>query len=252
MKNYYDALSELYHNYNMLENGIDILLHDKCCFYENCWTKEMKISKGVDWNKISFPHIGEKYNRGLMCIGINMHDHGGINAIPRVVESVKKLLISGKKKYKTSFLWHRIAVYSNIILNKKISPDDGYELSDVYNNIAFVNAIKCSPMSKKNIGKNDRSTPMDNMWKFCPENILYKEITILQPKMILILGNQLSEILSKKCIGEIQRSKNIAYYEIMLEGNPIKILRIKHPASPGGCKKEIYKELLSLCLRASV
>jgi len=266
MERYIDELMNIYQYKNILLNGNEVFLHDNCIYSDKCWNEKSKLKRGKQWNKISFPYIGEKYgeegNGDLMCIGLNLNEYGGKTAHYELLNGnidhlgVIKYLELGKvkidfnnPKYGGTIFWHRLAVYSNIILNGNISLkgnvtslNDPLEkksiTSSIFEKIVFLEAIKCSP-------KGNKSNPEPEMINYCPEYILFKEIEILKPKIIIFLGKKVSNIFKAKfnCINK-DSTKNIEYYEILHNHNYIKIFEIIHPTARGGNTLKLYNELL--------
>jgi hypothetical protein len=255
MEKYIKDLGNLYASKNILINGIDVLLHENCVHKDNCWNSESINKRGDRWNKIAFPYIGDEYNGDLMCIGLNLHEYGGKGAQNELIKGNAqqigvinylkkgiKLINFNSNNYPGTIIFHRIAVYSNIILNNSICPNDNKKLSEIYSKIVFLEAIKCSPALNK-------SRPEPEMNNYCPNDILLNEIDILKPKRILILGNLLLNILKNKykVIGESIYSKhgNIEIFNIVMKDDIIKIYKIIHPTAYGGNRVEIYQELFN-------
>jgi uracil-DNA glycosylase len=137
-----------------------------------------------------------------------------------------------------------LAVYSNILLNGNVSLDCCV-LSEILEKIIFLNGIKCSPKGKE---KGDNSKPEAEMYNYCPKNILFKEIEILKPKIILFLGKDISNIMKTmyNCKNN-DSTRNIRYYEIINKENIIKVFDIIHPTyRRGGNSVKLYNELLEL------
>ena len=250
-----ESLEKLYVSKNILINTKDVLLHENCIYKDNCWNNKSIEKRGKIWNRISFPYIGEGYDGDLMCIGLNLHNCGGKTALNELINGndkhigVKNYLKKGIKKinfnnkeYPGTLLFHRVAVYSNIILNNCICPNDNFKLVDIYKKIVFLEAIKCSP--KENI-----SQPEPNMYNYCPNKILLNEINILKPKKILIFGRVSDIFKNKYGINDTSiysKNRNIELFKISIENKIIDIIKIIHPTARGGNKIQLYKELLNV------
>ena len=141
-------LMEIYKNNGVVSGeGIEfknLLLHEKCGDKNTCW-KGCDINRASEWNSIKLPYIGESYAGHLAVLGINLNlSYGtspksltpGVNLrnddIKKLVDEVKKGLLSGQKKirfseapnYRGSLFWHRMAllyVFSNHWTNGAIS-----------------------------------------------------------------------------------------------------------------------------------
>jgi hypothetical protein len=245
-------IEEFYKQNHLLINGEDVLLHENCKFKDDCWKKQAIQEHASDWNRIAFPYIGDEYD-GFICIGINLNECGGKNALSELINGndkhlgVKKYLEKRCKRikfnhspYPGTILWHRIGVYANIILNNEITPDHGKNLSDIYNKIAFLEAIKCSP-------KNNRSEPEGKMPENCPGHIMKKEIELLKPKIMLLLGSTASpSIRDAFGCNNLKNKGDVAYYEIKVDGNVVKVFRIIHPTARRGNRINLYKKLYDI------
>jgi hypothetical protein len=130
------------------------LLHESCNNADACWNGlSVTVKTASKWNYFSLPFIGENYTGELMFVGLNVHEGGGRNLQeaqirvydenkqydkndifeskyePGVIQTLKQKRKSvkfetGMKRngihYGGTLLWHRIAVYSKILL-------DGYK-----------------------------------------------------------------------------------------------------------------------------
>ena len=254
-----NELEKLYISKNILIDSNDVLLHENCIKKDICWNEKSIEKRGGNWNRISYPYIGNEYNGDLMCIGLNLNGFGGKNAQIELIngnkennigvknylkKGIKKINFGNKKEdYAGTLFWYKIAVYSNIILNNCICPNDYAKLSGIYNKLVFLEAIKCSPYGNK-------SKPEMNMYSCCLNEILIHEIDILEPKKILLLGNSVSEYLkiNKWVVGEIKYSKNrkIELFKVTIDEKIIDVIKIIHPTAFGGNSNYIYNELYEI------
>jgi len=258
LENKIRELEELYRSKNILIDNNDVLLHENCVRKNVCWNERSIKNRGGNWNRIAYPYIGEGYNGDLMCIGLNLNGFGGKNAQEELINGngeknigVKNYLKYGKKKinfgnkkedYTGSLFFYKIAVYSNIILSNCICPNDKEKLSEIYNKLVFLEAIKCSPGGKK-------SKPENNMY-CCINEFLIQEISILEPKKILLLGNSVAEYFNMKklIVGKIKYSnrKKIKLFKVSIDGKIIDVIKIIHPTAFGGNSNSIYNELYNI------
>jgi len=148
-------------------------------------------------------------------------------------------------KYGGTELWHRVAVYSKILLNEY---DDNIEndfakLAEIYERIIYMDAIKCSPATEK-------SEPTGKMGKLCPNYIFFKELEIIKPKNILIMSH-----LAAKLIRENKEYKYIDgsedfpgtgrdydRYKIEIGKESVNVYYIVHPTAYGGNRKVLFSE----------
>jgi hypothetical protein len=267
-------------NYDKL-NDILPLLHNSCLHHEKCWKKnigEQDKNSGkekLDYNRISYPYIGEEYKNQLLCIGINLYDWGGWNALENLfceengviksLEKNKKRMNFGVENYRGTLFFHRLAVYASIILEKHLNTygktvisqngkniyDDFEVLVGTVKKIAFVEAVKCSP-------KGNRSCPTREMLTFCPQYFLLKEILVLKPEVILILGKEVFEALKEASnviysfsIKDVSYSQRCGFYELGVEGQNFKRFWVIHPTAPRGVSTEIACELFKKTIQSS-
>ena len=258
MKNIIHELEEIYKSKNILIDDKDVLLHENCIRKDICWNEKLIASRGGNWNRISYPYIGENYNGELMCIGLNLNGFGGKEANNELIngnsgnnigvkqylkKGIKKINFGNKKEdYAGTLFWYKIAVYSNIILNNCICPNDNVKLSEIYSKLVFLEAIKCSP-------KGNKSKPENNMYS-CLDEILMQEIDIIEPKKILLLGSSVSDYfkLKKWVIGKIEfsKSKKVETFKVLINKRTIDVIKIIHPTAFGGNSNSIYNELYNL------
>jgi hypothetical protein len=221
-------MEELYKS-NGLNCCDEELIHEKCIRRKECWTEASIKERGNEkYNKMSLPYIGDKFKGDLLCIGLNLNNYGGKDAYYNLIDDeangVKKLLTDGprpirinfnQEDYAGTFLFHRMSVYANIILDrykyendKILSLDDRilYDsrdyLAKIYSELIFLNAIKCSP-------KYENSTPFEPMYVNCFNNILCEEIKIIKPKNILVFVQGISDFIKIKfgCNNNIRKQK---------------------------------------------
>ena len=253
MNSYYDKIKNIYINNRVYIENEEPILYNNCIKKDICWNIELVKKFGADWNVVSFPYIGENYRNRLLCIGLNLNEYGGYYALNDLIISGKnnviKSLLSNKKRmnfgnnnYGGTLLFHRMAVYANIVLsnttlgNKNVLSknnifigNDFIQLAEIYKEIAFLEAIKCSPYNE------DRSKPFENMYNTCYECFLFNEIDILEPSNIIIFDKKISDIIKYKINFTTNLfGKNVEYYNICLKNKSTNVYRIIHPQAKNG------------------
>lgn len=251
---------KIHNEFHTMEKEHSIPNCENCIHHESCW-KDIEHRKptthpngNVEWTHISLPWIGKMYNKHrIAVIGINPYEAGGKNFYPLLIEQAKHDLGTGKiklnfghKSYSGTILWHRIALYTKQILDSKEDQETvNFLLSDIpiqnaYDYVAFTNSIKCSPMG-------ERSIPSLNMWKNC-SNILNKELEILSPKMIFIIGKGdnlfffLNQVVESYQL--IEKTKYVDLYEVLLHGEKKIVISFPHPSAPSmGGDHQIGRDL---------
>jgi hypothetical protein len=200
MKMYDQALTHLYQTLGLVTstaNGLPLHLH--CEYRESCWRDNLHRTPPADkeWAQIYLPWIGSKYEQErILVVGENMNECGGLSAARDLMKQARCEILKGKHRvfgsgsYRGSMLWYNLGYYSLSLLRDR----DEFELSgqiDVsnemvagaYDLVAFTNHVKCSPIGEK-------SEPTPEMWNKCGIHILSREISILAPRVILLLGVQ--------------------------------------------------------------
>jgi len=239
------------------------LLYKSCKFGDKCWAEAInrKPEDSIEQGRIYRPWVGSEYdNLKLLVIGINMNEYGEYDAMYKLAETAADQIRRGyrrlfrNKNYKGSTLWHRMGCYAAAIANEyrlfqfECMPD-GYPAPDAiiasYKYIAFTNHIKCSP-------RDERSKPTDGMWQYCGGHVLLRELNILRPSIILILGISKNQWSSGIMLGQ---SQNIAWQivgagrsrisasNLLNDGIRIKILAVPHPSAIGQNVPQIIKNL---------
>jgi len=169
---------------------------------------------------------------------------------PKQKPKTKIFFEKGMENYSGTELWHRIAAYSAILL-EKCSPDVAYDflkLAEIYERIIFMDAIKCSPATPT-------SRLIEPMEKLCIENIFFKELEIIKPKNILIMYKKGAKLI-KENYKYIDGSKDfpgthraIDYCKLEICGEIVNVYYILHPSArptphrKGGNQIELFEEL---------
>jgi hypothetical protein len=252
---------DLYERLNLIsKTGEGFPLHRMCSNREECWKNALdRIPPDHnDWSQISKPWRGPRYEElRLVAIGENLNEYGGLNALAELTEEAKDLILDGYRRvrfhaafdeYAGSFLWHRLGCYSAAIgeslgvMTPKWGTDGYPEPKDVavaIDWIAFTEHVKCAPLGGK---------PTPAMWEHCGTHILREELSLLEPKHILVLGQSNNAwFLSKhvfasnwkdeKKIGSVTMAKG------ELHGKPVVVWIVPHPQSYGGTAKSILDDL---------
>lgn len=117
------------------------------------------------------------------------------------------------------------------------------EVVRAFNFLAYTNHIKCSPTNE------ERSKPNWQMWEHCGVFILKKEMEMIHPKVLLILGtsdNQyqlVNKVLDSNNTQTISSSGKIEVKQASFDGQPIKLVIAPHPSAKGGCAKQLMIDM---------
>ncbi len=255
MKKLKDELTNFYKENKLL--GVN--LRENCKLKKGCW-KRLKEKRNSNYHLYP-PYIGKKYDQEkIMVVGINMNDFGNTQnrndavgylaekALEEIRNGKKKTFINTEKGYRGSLLWHRLLSFSAILLQTKgvLSSNQNAKyptkenLSEAYDYISVTNSIKCSP-NKQN------SEPSKGMWRNCPDFILKKEISILKPKFLLVLGDENYSFVKKVfSLNNISREGEVRLSKFNNDGETVIVIAIAHPASGKGSAKPRMVELKNL------
>jgi len=255
----------------MNEDGQALSLCDCCTYSEECYRGNERRKPNLvnpQWSLIELPWVGKNYSKNQIAfLGINPNEDGGLNELYSLFSAARSELESGKtkvdfgyvyqdgKKYKGTYLWHRIAAYSKVV-NGALSignealfemfdfmKEDNFSPENVaseYDNIAFLNHIKCSPIG-------DRSKPTNKMWENCGKHILLEELKILRPDWLIVLGSgDNAWALNKNVFAgtPLPSGGKIKHYKTRALGIMTKVVVVPHPAAPaGGANKGYYQSI---------
>jgi len=281
-----DNLEAFYKKEAFYEEKPNEGLLQNCCKCSNeCWKNISKDVKSESkWNYFSKPYIGDEYKGELMCVGLNVNKGGGRNLQDMQIRgyNVKKrhendiyaekyqpgvmASLGNKKendstyirfedgmklagvKYNGTPLWHRIAVYSKIILDGcKDNLFRNYEeLAEIYKRIIFTDVIKCSPATKS-------SKPNRKMEDNCIRYIFLKELEIIKPNNLIIMSHRAADLIRENksfplINGSIEdfpgKNKKFDFCQITIDKKIINVFYIVHPTSPGGNNEELAGEFV--------
>lgn len=251
-------LEKLYYESGYItDNGDPVSLYKGCQYADTCWSgidERKPDNENIKWSYLSFPWIGDNYyKKKIVVLGINTNEGGGFNYNKQIVTEARDELGKGKvridfgyyfpngEKYFGTYIWHRIACYTMAVrealncnglndeLNKLSQLDKLENIEAEYENNVFLNHIKCSPTG-------ERSKPSTSMWKNCGAHVLRRELKILSPKYLVVLGvgDNIHYLKNKVFEGYLEevnsRSKVKLYYTEYL-GMPLKVIAVPHPSS---------------------
>ncbi|MFB3893672.1 MAG: hypothetical protein ACE15C_16790 [Phycisphaerae bacterium] len=246
-------------------------LHKTCPRCKDCWgAQEVVQSACFDkWNRISLPYVGPGFAatpKRLLIAGQNLNGDGGLLEVQGLAVHALCLLSRGVKKirfgnpasvYRGSLFWHRMATYSAIVLRSDWEitgnsvtiggnniADNAAILAEAMESIAFLNMIKCSP-------PDERSKPFQEMWNWCPRTFAYKEIEILDPGTLIVLGKD--AIYPLKNSTKIQTTEvdttgagKVSLHLVHFSQRRIPAFNIVHPTAPGGSDGKLISYLAEM------
>lgn len=252
-------------------DGSGLPLHRRCTHCDTCWEgarNRFPLETGAA-SHIARPWVGGRYDLGrVLVLGENLNEHGGYPAIVELAGAAQNAVRDGWrrirfgnsfKEYPGSMLWHRLACYTAAILEAVPATQeqiavvwgkDGYPTRDsaarAFDFVAFTNHIKCSPT-----GSNSEQTAA--MWQHCGPHILRRELEILQPLRVVILGNSDNAWWFERSIldsGFMQRRTigRVLSAEGRISGREIQLYVLPHPQARGGASRTILKDLRQIAV----
>jgi|JI10StandDraft_1071094.scaffolds.fasta_scaffold01502_11 hypothetical protein len=231
-------------------------LYDSCTKCGECWAG--LEDRRAEWNKMQIPYVGAKYHgeaHRVLVVGLNLNEFGGLFSLIELAMNAQFALMNHwqkirfgltYKEYRGSIFWHRVALYSAIILSDRelhsFASDvltDFESLAAAMGKIAFVEAVKCSPWDP-----NTESQPTSTMKANCIETFLIKEIEEMNPETILIMGK---ETLLLPASSEVRAtassaSGNINFMSVDMAGKERRLFKVTHPTARGGNSTDIPLE----------
>lgn len=243
----------LYTGLNLLNRRVqEVSLHQKCEHRQACWANAVDRFPPEDqgWSSITQPWVGHRYEElRLVVIGENFNECGGFDALVELTGKAKDLIADGWrrvrfgnsfKKYPGSLLWHRIGCYAAAFgealgVDQPKWGNNGYpdskDASSAYDLISFVEHIKCSPVG-------DKSKPTGKMWENCGAHILKKELQLLAPEHILILGTSNNAWAMREKVfdsgwHETTQTGTVTRAKCAIDGKPVTAWVVPHPTSRG-------------------
>lgn len=230
-----DRLVYLYSDRGVLEGGEDVSLRKHCGRCDACWSSNA-VPAHADRAGISMPWIGARYDElRIVVIGMNLHDWGGLDAHLTICRDHIRSLNEGKQgKANHAFATGAMTYVDTIarsMAGEPLRPGEeiphGDRLAARWDQVAFLEAVKCSP-------SRTGSTPYDGMFSECPTMFLRAELTILKPKAVVVLGRSkvrdpVRELLNVEW-GESPGSLERDFFE--LNSDMVELFCLNHPSRP--------------------
>jgi hypothetical protein len=241
--------------------GEGLALHAACPNAPLCWSglRDRMPPDDPTRSAIALPYVGSRYAElGLLVLGINQNDWGGLGALAQLVRDARAEILEGKIRvfvssaYDGSPIWHRVGCFAAAfaaqegLMNIHVDPGllpASETIDAAYEFLAFTNHVKCSPIGQ-------RSKPTPTMWSRCGELILPSELGALAPKQILVLGvSDNAPALAKSAIKAVWqprgRNSDVMKGIGVIDGRQIPLYAIPHPSMGRGLSPTVFHELRS-------
>lgn len=247
--------NELYGELRMGEPGHWDPLPRVCGSRDTCWADaaDRQPPDNCASARIARPWVGPRYEQlGLLVVGINMNEAGGYGAMVHHVECAQKDLAKGTRRlrfghpargkngYAGTLVFHRVGAYASYFAARAgLAPlectPDGFpaatHVARSFDLIAMTNQVKCSP-------KNELSKPTEGMWRECGRMVLARELRVLRPRLVLVLGTENRDHLGANCFDSAVTSwkpsgKLLTEARATVDGRPVRIVAAPHPHRRG-------------------
>jgi len=236
-----------------------------CCDNNKiCWSpnenKTLTIRRGQGF--LTYPYIGEDYRTyGTVVIGTNHRDNHHIDDYHAMYKLYKHkkdhryICDILRKSEEPHVFYKNTAKYIKALRFGEIVQDTANwnNYKDVLKEIVLVQAIKCNPCRPK-VSNNRQNQPTGQMWNNCPKHILFKELEIIKPRYILILGigGHQKKLESLKALNYYQgndkdEQHSVLYYSYLKSPDKkIDVYVANHPSWPGRKIESICNDLIEL------
>lgn len=228
-------LVDLYRSLDLLPKDRDAPLCRVCPNRRECW-KNTRSPDNFRQAGISVPWIGRAYGRNrVLIVATNFNDWGGLDANWHECQENQHAFenrrpgLGGRSFADGAFRYANLAIAS--IRGRGLPADwrhpDRKDLAPLIDTVAFLQAVKCSPGSA-------RSNPTEAMRQRCPPFLLKRELAILRPRVVLLLGRSTVRDPVRKMLqvewGEAPGSMERDRFQ--LDGAPVELFSLNHPSRP--------------------
>jgi hypothetical protein len=252
-------------------------LATNCPRSSTCWASEPATRVPPPASvagELSAPWIGPQFATGRLVLVLeNLRDFGGWDLRDEAHKGMRylarcargafargdRVLFRGNG-YPGTRVWHQAISYAATWLStlgtlRASWPGDTVSsegLVETIDQIAMVQHVKCSPIG-------ERSRASDAMWRECGRHLLQGELSILRPERVIVVGSNHNaramrdQVLPGTARGLAEQhlrlgSKNttLRLEERTLDGRPVQVVVVKHPASPGGTSRKFFGALREL------
>ncbi len=244
-------------------------LHTHCSSALACWAKlGPELRPKAEVGGISLPWVGREYQPGgVLLVGINMNEHGGLDAWGGLIrealaELPRKNRMYASEDYAGSMFQQRAGWYAAVIFRHLGIEEfnDGRDVRDwnrqpsqnalicrAWERLAATNQVKCSPVKSE---ATPRSRPTEEMWKNCAPMWLAIELEVLRPSVLLVLGidRNLEQFRSTWSTTELGASDGVFRGRAHLSTGSVEVVALTHPAANDGCSEALVSQLDDMLL----
>jgi hypothetical protein len=218
-------------------------LYSCCNNSGSCWVGAKHRYPPVEIASISSPWVGPRYKElRLLVLGINFNEAGGEGGTRELIEGARAELRQSRwkhfrnEKYRGTSFYSVAGCYAAAFteaahLAKSTVTDDGLpslaDIDQAFDFVAYTIHVKCQPT-----GAN--GTPTANMWENCGHNVLRREIEILEPEVVLVLGTSNNKWYFDQRVLDTPaalwtRGTNVLCADGKIGSRSVKVFAVPHP-----------------------
>jgi hypothetical protein len=199
--------------------------------------------------------VGERYHETrLLALGENPSECGEPGGTDRLVRAALPELRKGRRRIhlgeptvRGTLVYHRLGSYAAALTEARSGGEvewgeDGFPkpgcVAQTYDLLAFTSQVKCSP----------NGAPTLAMWETCGPRVLARELDVLAPRIVLVLGcGDNAWHFVRSCLGgrvdwSAERGEVRAGTGLLGDGS-VEVFVVPHPAAHGGASRRICDDL---------
>lgn len=237
-------LRAVYEDQGALTGDFAPALQHQCPSAAACWKQAQHRLQPLsatddgagEYGSIYWPWIGRRYMPGGVCVvALNIndaHDDGWWSVAKEygIAHDQQRALAKGElRQGGSSFAYCSMATAAALVTHlageQPVAEPTPQSLSGVVDEIARVQAVKCSPRDAK-------SAPTQAMLRACPPRFAVRELEILKPGVLVGLGKVARSAIC--LLGEASLSKVSPHLErgtIAINGSSSEVFIVPHPAA---------------------
>lgn len=222
----------LYDELDVLSADRALPLDTSCHRCAECWSPLSAAERPRgESGGISVPFVGDHYDRfRTVVLAINMHNYGGLGANWWISRGHIQDLADGKRpnfSYAVGSILHALHL-SQLGRDPMDDPPDPRLAATAWTEAAFAETVKCSP-------SRPSSTPTDAMLNNCPPLFVKRELEILRPRTVVVMGRSQAALRVANALqAKIEdRRPGLERYRTSVAGRDVAMFACNHPSYGG-------------------
>lgn len=255
-------LSAIYEEAGVLDKrGRALALHSNCPSKDSCWARghgrepvSTKLHGPCEDGSIFWPWIGREYRPGggVCVLALNINHQGGdwsglveefaINKWQEQEMHTGNKHPFGHSEFAYGSMTAVAAVLDSIDGRPVRTDRAPEELAPYFDRVARLQSVKCSPSeNRSNPGKM-----RNDMLRQCPPRFLARELKVLRPRYLLVLGNDAWDAIHKLGFGTMSYNRSGIRSVLTVERRCMEVIWAPHPSSYGTWPKGLKAMIRSL------